>query len=113
MRGRQVRPRHELLASIVIKPRFARFEAGDNRMAGRAEVPGSVFAQRLVATADVTALGAAAQVEPPVIFGEALDAARTGGRNTRIDAFYLFAHAACSSIALRHSLPCAFVRPQR
>lgn len=94
-----MRPRHELFTPVVVKPRFARLEAGDDPMARGLKVPCRVLAQRLIAAADVAALRAAAQMEPPAILCETLDAARAGGRNAWIDAFYSFAHAAFSSIA--------------
>src|ERR1044072_5612556 len=54
-------------------------------MAGVSEVAGGVLGGWVVAAADVAALGAAPQMEPPAAVGVALDAAGPAGRDAGVD----------------------------
>jgi hypothetical protein len=85
-----MRAAHEAFGDVAVKPILARLEASDNRMARRAVVRGRMFSQRLIAAADVSALGASAQVKPPAVFGETLDTAGARRRDVGLDA--LFGH---------------------
>ena len=70
----------EVLARVGPEPGLARLEAADHRVAGRLGVRGGVLGRRVVAAADVPALGAAAQVQPPAARRLALDAAGAARR---------------------------------
>src|SRR5215831_12420281 len=81
----------EVLVRIGPEPVLPRLEAADHRMAGFLSVPGGVLGWRGVAAADVPALGAAAQVQPPAGDGLAFDAAGAAGRHGRVHAWH-FGH---------------------
>src|SRR5579862_4468160 len=66
---------------VTPEPVFARLEAPDERVPGRGRVLGGVLGRRGVAAADVPALRAAAQMQPPPAAGVALDASGPAGRN--------------------------------
>jgi hypothetical protein len=59
----------ELLVGVAPEPVLARLEAADERMSGLSGMPTRVLGRGGVATADVSALGTAAQVQPPSVFG--------------------------------------------
>lgn len=92
MRRRQARTSHEILAYVAIEPVLTRLEARDDRMTRRAVVRRRVFTQRLIAAADVPAFRASAQMKPPAVFGEALDATRARRWDLAFDAVGSFAH---------------------
>jgi hypothetical protein len=48
---------------------LVRLEARNDGMTARMKVLGCVLTGRIIATADMTALGAAAQMEPPAVCG--------------------------------------------
>ena len=75
-----------LLVAVVVQPMLRRLVTGEHGMAGRFSVGGGVLARRVVATADVAALGAPAQVKPPPALLFALHTARAAGRNSGVDA---------------------------
>ena len=52
---------------VVVKTILTRFEAGNDRMAAHLGMLRSVLRRRAVTTADVTALRAAPQVQPPPV----------------------------------------------
>src|SRR5262249_39643585 len=62
-------------------PVLTRFERLDDRVGGLVKVACRVSAGRVVATADVSALGAAAQVNPMTAGAEALDTAVAARRD--------------------------------
>lgn len=62
---RKGRAGHVVIAPVVVEPVLARFEAGDHRVSRFPGVGRSVLSRRIVTAADVAALGATAQVEPP------------------------------------------------
>jgi hypothetical protein len=88
---RKPRPVVELLVAVVIEPLFSRFETGDQRMPGGFGVGGSVLARRIVAAADVAALGASTEVKPPSLVSLAFEAPCAAGRDGDVDAC-LFGH---------------------
>src|SRR5690348_9863835 len=78
-----------LAGGVVPEPVLARLETLHDWMAGGLPVCGGVLRWRGVAAADVSTLGAAAQVNPPPAEGVALDAAGPAWRHRRIYAWYL------------------------
>ena len=85
LRWRELRPVDRPLRGEVPEPRLAGLEAAHDRMAGVGGVRPRVPVRRGVAAADVPALGAAAQVEPPAAGGLALHAAGAAGRHGDVD----------------------------
>ena len=85
LRCDQCWPFKELLAPVVPEPVLAGLEASDHRVAGDPRMVGGVLARGVVATADMTARGAAPQMEPPAVTSEALDAPCAAGRCHRDD----------------------------
>jgi hypothetical protein len=84
VRRRQVRAAHETFSNVTVKPVFAGFETRNDRVTRRAVVRGRVFAKRLIATPDVSALRTSAQMKPPAALGETLDTSGAGRFNLRI-----------------------------
>ncbi len=78
--------------SIVVEPILPRLEAIDDRMAGFRAVLRRMLARRTVAAADVPAFGASAQVQPPSVCSQALDATRTAWFRVQIDSFSFTLH---------------------
>jgi hypothetical protein len=74
-----------LLRRVVPEPVLARLVALDDRVLLGSGMVARMLGWRRVATADVAALRAAAQVEPPTAGGQALDAPRAAWRYLRID----------------------------
>src|SRR4051794_33943657 len=72
----------------VPEPALPGLEAAHDRMPGLRRVPPGVLAGRGVAAADVPALRAAAQVEPPAAAVLAVRASGAAGRRRRIDTCY-------------------------
>src|SRR5262252_6454486 len=76
----------ELTCLVAPEPGLPRLEAADDRVPGGLRVRGRVLLRRVVAAADVPALGAAAQVEPPaaglLAVGASGPARRDGGIDT-------------------------------
>src|SRR5690606_40318991 len=81
----QVGALQQLVRAVVPVPALARLEAADQRVAGRAEVRGRVLGRRRVAAADVAALRAPAQVDPPAAHVVALAAARAARGGGEVD----------------------------
>jgi hypothetical protein len=73
-----------LVGVVVPEPVLARFEGPDDRMPGLPPMRRRVSRQRVVATPDVPACRAAAQVDPPAANGIAFDASGATRRNCRI-----------------------------
>ena len=73
MRRRQRGSLPELVGPVVPEPLLARFEAADDRMLGCHCMGGGMPTRRVVAAADVPALGATTQVQPPPACLQALD----------------------------------------
>jgi hypothetical protein len=80
MRRSQDRTFEIFLGRVIPEPVLAGLVAPDDRMSRIVGVMARVLRWRRVATADVTARSAAAQVEPPAARGEALAAARAARR---------------------------------
>src|SRR5262252_5729396 len=68
------------------EPVFAWLEALDQRMPGRGRVRAGVLRWRSVTAANVAALRAAAQMEPPSPAGVALGTPGSAGRSRNVDA---------------------------
>jgi hypothetical protein len=73
------------LGRVVPEPVLAGLIALDDRVPFSHRVTAGVLRGRRVATPDVPASGTAAQVEPPPVGRQALDAARTARRDVPID----------------------------
>src|SRR5919197_3847847 len=82
----QLRPVVIVAARVVPEPGLARLEALHDRMTRLGRVLAGVLHRGRVAAADVAALGAAAQVEPPAAGGFAFEAAGAARRHGRVDA---------------------------
>ena len=78
--GQRRAARRYCSVAVVPEPALARLEAADHRVPGGLRVRGRVLGRRGVAAADVPALRAAAQVEPPAAGRLALDAAGAARR---------------------------------
>src|ERR1700722_2141066 len=83
----QRRPVVVLLGRIVPEPVFARLEAPDDGMAVLLGVVAGVLARRAVAAADMATCRATAEVQPPPVRCEALDAPVTAGLDLRVDGY--------------------------
>jgi hypothetical protein len=75
----------ELLGAIVVEPLLTGLEALNYRVAAVLDVMARVLRGRGVAAADVTALRAPPQMQPPATLGKALDTTRRAGRNQSLD----------------------------
>ena len=73
MWGRQLNAFEHLLILVVEEPVLPRFEARNHRMSRGGRVFRGVLAGRTVATADVTTLGASAEVKPPTARAQTLN----------------------------------------
>jgi hypothetical protein len=96
VRSGKLRAFEELLRTIVVKPVLARLEARDNRVTGSGAVFRCMLTWRTVAAADVSALRASAQMQPPSAQPHTFDAtcsARLGGR---VDTILLGRHGLVS-----------------
>ena len=71
---------------VVVEPLLTGFEAGNDRMAAHFGMPRGVLPRRAITTADVTALRAAPQVQPPPGCCQAFHAAISAGLRRRVDA---------------------------
>src|SRR5690348_11121935 len=85
LRRRELRPVVGLLGFVAVEPVLAWLEAADERVARSRSVRARVLHGRRVATPDVPALRAPAQVHPPATRGLALDAAFAARRHGRVD----------------------------
>src|SRR5215472_8261168 len=88
LRWRQGGPVVKLVGLEAPEPVLTRLEASDDRVPGRGGVGARVLGRRRVAAADVPALGAPPQVEPPPAGRLALNAPRAARRNRRVDPRY-------------------------
>src|SRR5579871_5376658 len=93
-RRRDARTVHEIAGFVIVEPRFAGLKARYDRMPRFVKMCRRVFAQRLVAASDVTALRASPQMEPPRIFRHAFNASGAGGFNAGVNAFHFATYAA-------------------
>ena len=84
-RRRELRTAEVLLPRVIPEPGLARLVALDDRMLDVERMAARVLRGRRVAAADVAAMGAPAQVEPPATGCQALDAAGTARRDRGID----------------------------
>jgi hypothetical protein len=74
-------PLVELLGVVAPEPVLARLEAANHWVLVSGGVLARVLRGGRIAAADVSALGAAAQVKPPPALGQALDTAGPAGWN--------------------------------
>src|SRR3954469_6695117 len=81
----QLRSVDVVVDGVVPEPLLTGFVARDDRMPRAVRVRLGVLRRRRIATTDVSARGAAPEVEPPAIRGEALDAAGSARGNGRVD----------------------------
>ena len=87
---------------VVVKPILTRLEAGNDRMAARSGMLRGVLRRRAVTTADVTALRAAPQVQPPPARGQAFHATISARFRRRVDT------AAVRGWIFHHTAPFGF-----
>jgi hypothetical protein len=86
LRWRQLGAFPVLVLVVVVEPVFMRLEAVDEGVVLGPRMLGGVLRGRLIAAADVPAMDASAQVEPPAVGSrEAFDAAGPAGRDGRVD----------------------------
>jgi len=84
-RWRQFCARDHGFFFVVVKPVLTRFEAGNDRMAARPGMLRGMLPRRAITTADVTALRAAPQVQPPPRHGQAFHATISARFGRRVD----------------------------
>jgi hypothetical protein len=82
---RQRRASKEFAGAVVPEPVLTWLETADDRVLGGSSVGGGMLARGVVAAANVAALGAAAEMEPPAVHLQALDAAGTARSDVRND----------------------------
>src|SRR3984957_16672877 len=78
----------EVLVRVGPNQHATRLVGADDRVAGLLGVPGGVLVRGVVAAADVPALGAPAQVQPPALVRLALHAAGAARRHRRVYALH-------------------------
>jgi hypothetical protein len=110
MLRRQVWPRKELSGAVVIEPAFPTLEACDNRVAAALMVLRCMLTRRIIATANVSAFGTAAEVQPPAAGFQALDAAGPARLSLWIDTVHLNVHGICAIFSARRSRPIRRIR---
>src|ERR1700744_3926434 len=81
MRGHPVSQIEHRLVDVAPAPAFRRIVAFDDRMRGGVEMLGGVFVGRIIATADMTAGAADAQMQPVATDLEAFLAAKRAWRD--------------------------------
>jgi hypothetical protein len=97
MWGRQSWPRKEFCGAVIIEPAFTFLEACNNRVAGILIVLRGMLVRRVIAAANVSAFGAPAEVQPPAVLRQALDATRTARFSCWINTVYLIVHVISAS----------------
>jgi len=86
--GRRQRwPFHAFVCFVIVEPVLAGLETSYDCVAARFGMSACVLARRRVATADMTAARAAAQVEPPAAAGEAFGATIAAWRYGRVNSW--------------------------
>jgi hypothetical protein len=91
-RRNKLRPTDHLLSLIAPEPAFARLKAGRDRMSCRVKMLRGMLTGRAVTTADVSALRAAAQVQPPSTGSQTFGATWPVGLSARINAWMIGFH---------------------
>lgn len=91
-RGRQPLTVDDCLRSKTVKPRFTRLEARDDGVFRTMKMLSRMLARRAVATSDMPARRAAAEMQPPAAAGETLDASRPTGLRAGNDFFAMLWH---------------------
>ena len=86
MRRGELDALHVGVAGVVPEPVFAGFKGLDDGVPGGVKVVGCVLSGGAVAAADVAALRAAAEMEPPGALAEAVGTAGAGGFGFGVDA---------------------------
>jgi hypothetical protein len=77
-RGRESGAIERFSRPVIPEPVLSGLKARDDEVAGLSEVRGRMLVRRRIAAADVAALGAAPQVEPPLSGGKTFDTSRPG-----------------------------------
>ena len=90
-----------LTGSEAVEPVLPGFEALHDRVSGLDGVLTGVAAERVVAAADVAALGASPQVEPPGPGGFAFDATRSARRNAGVDRCVVHGESPSRAVSLQ------------
>src|SRR5262245_12838860 len=101
MRRGQFRTGKEFARSIIIKPLLACLETRDNRVAGSGIVFRCMLTWRIVTAADVTTLGASAEMQPPTAGRQTFCTTSTTRLGRGIYAHYLRPH-----VTLGHVFRC-------
>src|SRR5271165_2792478 len=89
MRRRQGWTLKKFSGPVVVEPAFSGFEARNDRVTCMIMVLRRVLVWRGVAATDMSAFGTAAQMEPPALGRQTLDAARSTRLRFRIDTIFL------------------------
>ena len=79
----------EFVGAIVVEPVFSVLKAGDDGMTAISMVLRRMLIRRRIAATNMSALGAAPEVQPPAFRRQTFDAAGTTRPGRRIDAVYL------------------------
>jgi hypothetical protein len=74
-----------LACPIIPEPILTRFEACNDEVPSRPEVRSGVLVWRRIAAADVTALGAAPQMKPPLTGGKTFNTSRSAWNGMTVD----------------------------
>lgn len=93
----------EVAGAIVEEPILAGFKGDDNRMTSRRMMFRGVLIRRGIAAANVTTLGAAAEMQPPITVRQALNAAGSACRGAERDSASLSFHVPVPFVGLRRS----------
>jgi hypothetical protein len=92
-RAGQLRTLESFSRSVIVEPVLAGLEAVDDRVARGGVMLRRMLAWRTIATADVAAFGASAQVQPPSVRCQAFDATCAAWFCLQIDSFWFTLHA--------------------
>ncbi len=92
VRSDKLRAGEEFLCPIVVKPALPPLEARDYRVPGGGVMFRCMLTGRIIAAANVTALGASAKMQPPPTLSQTFDATGSAWRGHRVDAIPLGLH---------------------
>ena len=92
MRSDKFRAGEEFLRPVVVKPALTPLEARDYRVSGGGVMFRCMLTGRIIAAANVTALGASAKMQPPPTLGQTFDATAPAWLGRRVDAIPLGLH---------------------
>ena len=100
VRSVKLRAGEGLFCTIVVKPLLAGLEACDDRMTRSGVMFRCMLTWRGVATADVTAFGASAKMQPPAALSQTFDATCSARLGRRVDTVPLGLHRRLSEFCL-------------